>query len=70
MEMMTEVMMESIDNELCSICQMLTDQYQELSERHQRLTQDYHNLEEVLHVIRINVKMTKHSSSLGVNKWQ
>ena len=52
METMTDVMMESIaslemeNNELRSTCQMLTDQYQKLSESHQRLTQDYHNLED------------------------
>ena len=47
-ETMTDVVIERENNELRSTCQILTDQYQELSERHQRLTQEYHNLEDKL----------------------
>ena len=76
METMTDVTMESIaslereNNELHSTCQMLTDQYQELSERHQRLSQDYHNLEDKYCMLSEEHQKCQDDSSLSVNKWQ
>lgn len=52
METMTVTTMDSIafiereNSELRNNCQILTDQYQELSERHQRLAQEYKDLED------------------------
>lgn len=55
---MTDVTMDSIaslereNSELHSTCQMLTDKYQELSERYQQLVaQEYQDLEHKYHIL-------------------